>query len=209
MQPASASRTATWGASSLSLGDDIGDGASAPPVFSVVGKSDSGKTGVVERLVRELTGRGYKVATVKHHRHEVDIDVPGKDSWRHARAGAHVTMISSPTQFAVIRRVERERTLAEIAEAAGEVDLVLTEGFMRSGPTRIEVSRRERSSEGIVPAEERFALVTDNPELADAGRPRFGLDDIVGLADLVEAELRARQGRQGRRPAAEEAADGD
>lgn len=202
------SRTAIWGVSSLSIGDDICEAASGPPVFSVVGKSDSGKTGVVERVVAELVGRGYKVATVKHHRHEVDIDMPGKDSWRHARAGSQVTMISSPTQFAIIRRVERERTLAEIVEAAGDVDLVVTEGFMRSGPTRIEVSRLARSAEAVLAPEERFALVTDNPELADAGRPRFGLDDIVALTDLIEAELRSRRGECSRR-GPEEAADGD
>lgn len=168
------------------------------PVVSIVGKSDSGKTGVLERLVRELVSRGYRVATVKHHKHEVDIDVHGKDSWRHARAGAAVTMISSPSQFAVISRVERERSLAEIAEAAGDVDILITEGFIRSGPVRVEVSRRARSTEAILRPEERFALVTDNPDLDGGERPRFGLDDIGGLADLVEAHFLAPSSRRAR-----------
>ena len=77
------------------------------PVVSIVGKSDSGKTTVMEGLIRELSAMGYRVATVKHHIHEVDVDVPGKDSWRHAHAGSVTAMISSPTQFAVVRRVPR------------------------------------------------------------------------------------------------------
>jgi len=166
------------------------------PVISIVGKSDSGKTGVLERLVRELVCRGYRVATVKHHKHEVDIDVPGKDSWRHARAGAAVTMVSSPSQFAVISRVERERSLAELIEAAGDVDILVTEGYRRSGPVRIEVSRRARSTEAVLQPEERFALVTDNPDLDSGERPRFGLDDAGGLADLVETHFLASTSRR-------------
>lgn len=78
------------------------------PIVSVVARSGTGKTTLVERMVAELVARGHRVATVKHHRHAVDIDVPGKDSWRHARAGAHVTMIDSPEQFVAISRVDRE-----------------------------------------------------------------------------------------------------
>ncbi len=167
------------------------------PVVSIVGKSDSGKTGVLERLVRELVARGYRVATVKHHVHAIDIDVPGKDSWRHARAGAQVTMISSPSHFAVVRTVEHERSLAEIVEAAGDVDILVTEGFLRAGATRIEVSRRARSQDAILKPHERFALVTDNPDLDPGDRPVFGLDDTAGLADLVEATFLGEESPHG------------
>lgn len=167
------------------------------PVVSVVGKSDSGKTGVLERLVRELVARGYRVATVKHHVHEVDVDIPGKDSWRHAKAGSSVTMISSPTQFVVAGAVDRERTLAEIVEAAGDVDILVTEGFLRAGSTRIEVSRRARSEDPILEPSARFALVTDNPDLPAGDRPVFGLDDGTGLADLIEREILNGRTRNG------------
>jgi molybdopterin-guanine dinucleotide biosynthesis protein B len=156
------------------------------PVVSVVGKSDSGKTTVMEGLIRALSARGYRVATVKHHVHEVDIDVPGKDSWRHAHAGAVTTMISAPMQFAVVRVTDRDRTLEELVDAAGDVDILLTEGFQRAGDTKIEVSRRARSTELINDPATLFALVTDNPDYADLGVPALGLDDSVGLADLVE-----------------------
>lgn len=157
------------------------------PVVSVVGKSDSGKTTVMEGLIRELTARGHRVATVKHHVHEVDIDVPGKDSWRHARAGALTTMISAPTQFAVVHKVERERSLDELVDAAGDTDILLTEGFQRSGDVRIEVSRRARSDELVNDPAVLFALVTDNDDLDVGDTPVFRLDETARLAGLVVA----------------------
>lgn len=165
------------------------------PVVSVVGKSGSGKTTLLEKLIRELTSRGYRVATVKHHVHEFDIDVPGKDSWRHARAGAAVTMISAPDKFGIVRKVDRERTLGELVEAAGDVDILLTEGFRRAGDTRVEVLRRACSREPICTAGELWALVTDVPEAVPAGVAAFGFDGAVELADVIEVTFLGHAGR--------------
>jgi molybdopterin-guanine dinucleotide biosynthesis protein B len=165
------------------------------PVVSIVGKSDSGKTTLMEGIIRGLAVRGWRVATVKHHVHEVDVDQPGKDSWRHARAGASTTMISSPTQFVVVRHVSRERTLEELVEAAGEdTDILLTEGFKRAGSVRIEVSRKARSDEIISDPGSVFALVTDNEALAIDGVPSFALDDHAGVVALIENTFLTRKG---------------
>ncbi len=158
------------------------------PIVSVVGKSDSGKTTVLEELIRLLVARGVRVATVKHHVHGLDVDVPGKDSWRHARAGAVVSMVSSPDRFAVVRTVDRERTLDELAQEASDADILLAEGYKRAGRNRIEVSRDARSTELVCTPSELFALVTDGAH--DVGDvPTFGFDDVAGLADLVFGEL--------------------
>jgi molybdopterin-guanine dinucleotide biosynthesis protein MobB len=164
------------------------------PVVSIVGKSDSGKTTLMEGLIRILSVHGHRVATVKHHVHEVDVDQPGKDSWRHSHAGAVTTMISSPTQFVVVKHVTRERTLDELVEAAGDVDILLTEGFKRAGFVRIEVSRSARSDEIISDAHSLFALVTDNPELAPQGVPVFGLNDHARVAELIERTFLTKGG---------------
>lgn len=174
------------------------------PVVSVVGKSDSGKTTLMERLIRALTGRGYRVGSVKHHVHDFDIDIPGKDSWRHSRAGSAVTLVSSPTKLGMVRAMDHEASLDELLAFAGDVDVLLTEGYKRAGDVRIEVSRRARSTELVCESGELFALVTDNDELHCADVPRFALDDAEGLADLVERTfLRAAPG------GGQEATDGD
>jgi len=156
------------------------------PVVSIVGKSDSGKTTLVEGLIRELVARGYRVATVKHHVHEVEVDQPGKDSWRHGKAGAVTTMISSPTQFVCVRKVDRERTIEELLEAAGDVDLLLTEGFKRAGDVRIEVARSARSDELITAPGEAIAVVTDMPHIVPEGTPVFPLDAHSSIAEMIE-----------------------
>jgi len=168
------------------------DAPNTVPIVSVVGKGDSGKTTFLEKLIRELADRGVRVATVKHHIHDYDIDVPGKDSYRHARAGAAATMVSSPEKFALIHEVEQEMPLDAIAGIARDVgcDLLITEGYKHAGRNRIEISRRERSDSLICAPEEMTALVTDNAELATEiasnGVPVFDLDEgSAGVADLI------------------------
>lgn len=157
------------------------------PVVSIVGKGDSGKTTFLEKLIAELTSRGIRVATVKHHVHDYEIDVPGKDSWRHAKAGAVTTMVSSPDKFSMIRQVEREFTLVELAQLAAEGgnDILLTEGYKREATTRIEISRSARSDELISEPHELIALVTDNASIDVGDVPTFALSDAPGVADLV------------------------
>lgn len=167
------------------------------PVVSVVGKSDSGKTTLMERLIVALTARGHRVATVKHHVHDFDIDVPGKDSWRHGRAGSVVTLVSSPTKLGMVREMDHEASLDELLGYAGDVDILLTEGFRRAGSTRIEISRRARSTELVCSPDELFALVTDNDDIECYGVPRFDLNDAEGLADLVERTFLAKEATDG------------
>lgn len=161
------------------------------PVVSIVGKSNSGKTTFLVRLIAELTRRGVRVATVKHHVHDYEIDVEGKDSWRHAQAGAVVSMVSSPFKYSVVRTVDRERTLDELREEAerASCDILLTEGFKIEGSEKFELSRMERSDAPVCPSDEIVGLITDNPSLSDAYRDAglavFGLDDDVALADFI------------------------
>jgi len=157
------------------------------PLFSIVGPSGSGKTTLLERLIPELKRRGYRVAVIKHHPHSgSDLDVPGKDTWRLARAGAdHVTIVA-PDQVMHRRRTEREPTLEEIAAGIEGVDLILTEGYKEAHTPRIEVSRKGRSRP-LPSGPEVVALVSE--ERFDADVPQFDADDVEGLADLIEARL--------------------
>lgn len=162
-----------------------------PPIVSVVGKSDSGKTTLLEGLIRELKRRGYRVGTIKHDTHSFEIDRPGTDTWRHAQAGSDHVVISSPQRVASIRRVEREQMLDELAATMTDVDIVLTEGYRRGNAPKIEVSRQARSQTLLCSPEELIAVVTDYP--VEIGVPRFALDDYAGLADLIERRFSLRR----------------
>jgi molybdopterin-guanine dinucleotide biosynthesis protein B len=156
-------------------------------IISVVGKSDSGKTTLLEGLIGELRSRGYRVGTIKHDAHSFEMDRPGSDTWRHAQAGSDHVVISSPNRVASIRRVDQEQRLEELVLAMTDVDIVLTEGYRRGGAPKIEVSRRERSSSLMCGADELVAVASD--QHFDLDVPQFGLDDMRRLADLLEARF--------------------
>jgi molybdopterin-guanine dinucleotide biosynthesis adapter protein len=154
------------------------------PVISVVGKSGVGKTTALEKLIRELKNRGYRVATVKHDAHGFDVDKPGKDSWRHAQAGSDVVVISGPRKMALIRSLQQEMPLDEIVDLMGGVDLVLTEGYKRGDKPKIEISRLERGTELLCQADELIAIMADYA--VDMPVPQFDLDDASGVVGLLE-----------------------
>lgn len=159
------------------------------PIISVVGKSQVGKTTLLEKLIAELKRRGYRIGTIKHDIQGFEIDKPGKDSWRHAQAGSDAVLISSPKKVALIKGVDRERSLDELLAYMEDVDLVLTEGYKKGDKPKIEVSRRARSQELLCREEELLALVTDQPFALDV--PQFDLEDVAGLADLIEERFLA------------------
>lgn len=164
----------------------------SPPIVCFVGKSRSGKTTILERLIPELIGRGYRLGVVKHDVHGFDLDQPGKDTWRLRQAGAWRVAISAPREFALLGSVEEELPLAELVERyLGDVDLVLAEGYKRGTWPKIEVCRAARSQALLCRPEEVLAVISD---LAlEVPCPRFGLDDVVAVADFLEQHfLRGR-----------------
>ncbi|MHB0976628.1 MAG: molybdopterin-guanine dinucleotide biosynthesis protein B [Candidatus Aquicultorales bacterium] len=152
----------------------------------IVGTSNSGKTTFVEKLIRELTSRGRRVAAVKHNQRGFDIDKPGKDTWRMAEAGAVTVAMASPGQVAVIKKVEKEPALEEILSLVGEGhDLILVEGHKKGVAPKIEVFRKGVSRDLVCADDDSLvAVVTDVEE--DFRVPKYGLEDVGGVADLLE-----------------------
>ena len=155
------------------------------PIVSLVGKSGVGKTTALERLIREMKRRGYRVGTIKHDTHGFEVDKPGKDSWRHAQAGSDAVAISGPHKMALIRTLDAEMSVEDIAQLMGDVDLVITEGYKRGDKPKIEVTRQERGMELLCRPEELIGIMADYP--VDMPVPQFPLDDAVGIVDLLES----------------------
>ena len=159
------------------------------PIVTIVGKSDSGKTTLVEKIVPELIRRGYRVTTVKHDLHGFEIDRQGKDSWRHKQAGAQGVIISSPQKVALIRDVDKDMSLEELRDAfGGNADLILAEGFKKDVQPKIEVFRKEEHQELLCTEEDNLVAIASNRPF-DIGIPCLDIDDVKGIVDLIESKF--------------------
>jgi len=159
------------------------------PIVSIVGRSNTGKTTLIEKMIPELKRRGYQVATVKHTIHGFEIDREGKDSWRHRKAGARVTVIASPGKIALLEDVDRDYEIEELRDKyITGVDIILVEGFKKNPYPKIEVVRSGLKQEPLRAQEDNLiAVACDHP--VERGVPRLDVDDIDGIVDLIESRL--------------------
>ncbi len=166
---------------------------SAIPVVGFVGYSNSGKTTLLEKLLVELNGRGYRVAVLKHtYRAGLETDIPGKDTRRLWEAGAAQTILYAPDRLvSTLRCVEEPPLAAALALVAPGADLIIVEGDKRGAFPKIEVVRAARAATLLPDIEGRVVCVTDVPELPWDG-PRFGLEAVGALADFIETQLMGR-----------------
>ena len=157
------------------------------PVVSLVGRSNCGKTTYLEKLIRELKSRGYRVGTIKHDVHGFEMDKPGKDTWRHSQAGADVVCISSPAKMAMIKKVNQEMLLDEVIACITDVDIIFTEGYKRESKRKIEVFRAAVCDSPLCSKAELFAVASDTVLHDDI--PHFPLDDAKEMADFLAQSL--------------------
>ena len=157
-----------------------------PSVFIFVGHSGSGKTTLIEKLIPELSRRGVRVATIKHAHHKVQLDTPGKDSYRYKQAGAVMSMLVTASELQLVADAVERREPAQLAQRfLGEADLVLAEGFSHAAGVKIEVLRRECGKPPRCAIEDDLiAIVTDMDEVYPQ-LPHFGLEDVAAIARFM------------------------
>ncbi|PIE12951.1 MAG: molybdopterin-guanine dinucleotide biosynthesis protein B [Rhodobacterales bacterium] len=158
-------------------------------VMGIVGWKNSGKTGLVERLVQALTARGLTVSTIKNAHHSVDVDQPGRDSYRHRQAGAGQVLLASAHRWALMTELrgapapDLPMLLAELAPC----DIVLVEGFKRENHPKIEAYRAEAGHELLAPGDPTIRAVASDTDLV-LDRPVLHLDHTAQIADFVAKE---------------------
>ena len=159
-------------------------------VYGVVGYKNAGKTGLMERLVIEITGRGFSVSTLKHAHHSFDVDHPGKDSYRHRHAGAHQVLLSSRTRWALMTemRGDVEAPLVDLLTRLNPVDLVLVEGYKRDTHAKIEAYRSVTGNPLIARDDATIRAVASDTAL-EISQPVFDLNDTAAIADFILKEV--------------------
>ena len=164
----------------------------ATPILCFVGRSNSGKTTVIERLIPELTRVGYRIATVKHAGHGFELDTEGKDSWRHKQAGASAVVVLSKGSMAMFADVPEEIKVEEIRDRFldSQIDLIIAEGWKSEDYPKIAVVR-EHLGEVTVSTEGLLAIVSMKP--IQSSVPCFDRDDIQNLAELIVRHYPKRQ----------------
>ncbi len=154
------------------------------PLVSIVGYSGSGKTTLLEKMIPEFTRRGFRVGTVKHDVHGFEMDRPGKDSYRHKHAGASTTIISSPFKIGMVRDVDHDHTLDELALLMPDVDIILTEGYKRRNQPKVEIFRPEAHEDPLCRHDENLVALASDVSI-DLGVPRYATDDAKGIVDFL------------------------
>ena len=167
-------------------------GRHGTPVIGIVGWKKSGKTTLTVRLVEEMVRRGYAVATVKHAHHKFQIDESGADSARHRRAGAGQVAVVSPERWALIKELGAapEPDFADVLAMLDPCDLVIVEGYKSAPIAKIEARRKASFTDRpLAPDDPLVVAVAADHGTDGHGRPVYALDDIAGLADLIERQL--------------------
>lgn len=156
-----------------------------PPIISIAGKSNAGKTTFVVKLITELTRKGYRIGSVKHTHHDIDLDRKGKDSWRHKQAGAKTTLVVTDQQIAMVKDDLRP-DIEKMRSYLSDMDLILAEGFKRQPLPKIEVFRMDGPHDHplFLDHPDLIALVTDATFTPSV--PVFGLNDIGSVATFVQ-----------------------
>ena len=159
-------------------------------IFGVTGWKNSGKTGLMERLITEFTARGLSVSSIKHAHHSFDIDHPGRDSYRHRDAGARQVLLASRNRWAMMHelRDEDEPSLGDLLKQLSPVDLVLIEGYKRDRHQKIEAHRKETGQPLIAPEDETIVAVASDTSVA-IDRPVLDLNDTAAIASFIAQHL--------------------
>ena len=169
---------------------------SLPPILCFVGRSNSGKTTLIERLIAALVQDGYRIATIKHAGHGFNLDTESKDSWRHKRAGASTVIVTTKGSLAMFTDVDEEVRVEELRDryVREGIDLIIAEGWKNEGYPKVVVVR-DHVGEVEVSPEGLLAMVSNKPlDRVPKGVPVLDPDDVAGVAAVITRHFPRRSG---------------
>jgi molybdopterin-guanine dinucleotide biosynthesis protein B len=155
-------------------------------VIGLAGWSGAGKTTLLTRVIPLLLKDGLRVSVIKHAHHVFDVDIPGKDSWRHREAGASEVLVSSSRRWALMHELRgaEEPRLPELLVKMSRVDLVVIEGFKREPHRKIEVYRAANGKPFLFPDDPGVAGIATDTSVATT-LPTAHVDDIESVAAMM------------------------
>jgi molybdopterin-guanine dinucleotide biosynthesis protein B len=159
-------------------------------IFGFAGYSGSGKTTLIEQLIPIFTARGITVSLIKHAHHTFEVDQPGKDSYRHRKAGCAEVLVTSSRRWALVHELRGapEPTLAEQLQRMSPCDLLLVEGYKHEPIPKLEVYRAELGEPLIHPQDENVVAIATDMRL-NTTLPQFDLNAPDAIADFVLAHV--------------------
>jgi molybdopterin-guanine dinucleotide biosynthesis protein B len=155
-------------------------------IFGFAGYSGSGKTTLIERLIPLITARGPTVSLIKHAHHTFEVDQPGKDSFRHRKAGCTEVLVTSSRRWALMHELRGapEPQLADLAKRMSPCDLLLVEGFKRESIPKLEVYRAEVGEPLIHPHDHNIVAIASDARIETA-LPQLDLNDAKAIAEFI------------------------
>lgn len=165
------------------------------PLLAFSAYSGSGKTTLLEKVVPELRKIGLRIAMIKHTHHKVDLDQPGKDSYRMREAGANPVMIASKKRWALLFENDNEQDEPNLNELVAQLnpamfDLVLVEGFKHEPIPKIEIIRRGVEKPALHPKDSTFIAVASDLFDLDTALPVINLNNPSAIADFISDWMR-------------------
>jgi len=160
-------------------------------IFGITGHKNTGKTNLMERVLKEIVSRGITVSTVKHAHHDTDIDHPGRDSYRHRQAGASQVILSTKNRWAIMTelRGSPEAKLEDIIKSMNPVQLILIEGYKDNLYSKIETFRQEINKPLLARSNGTIKAVASDTSIQDLKVPNFNLNDTKKITNFVLQEV--------------------
>jgi len=151
----------------------------------IAASSNSGKTTLIEKVVKILKARGLRVAAIKHASAGFDLDTPGKDTWRFRQAGADTVILMGPDQLALMKNIDQELSAEELERMAGDVDIIIREGFKKNAKNKIEVFRHGVSGDRPLCMDDTSFLALVRDRVVNVSLPQYDINDAEGVAEFI------------------------